>query len=180
MSVPVALCCSMKLRLNKEAHMFAIKPSGMYIKKVEIKNVRSISKFEMEFADPAGWHVLIGDNGAGKSSILRSIALALIGPTDAQALRLPLINWIQQSKEEAEITLLIERSQDLDGYAGKKAPLKKPFDAAIRIFKENAHSFDVGRIERKGKSGTNQFEYIWSGKGGWFSTDRKSTRLNSS
>jgi|ERR1044071_1991463 hypothetical protein len=142
----------------------------MYIKKVEIKNVRSISKFEMEFADPAGWHVLIGDNGAGKSSILRSIALALIGPTDAQALRLPLINWIQQSKEEAEITLLIERSQDLDGYAGKKAPLKKPFDAAIRIFKENAHSFDVGRIERKGKSGTNPFEYIWSGKGGWFST----------
>lgn len=142
----------------------------MYINKLEIKNVRAISKFKMNFARQAGWHVLIGDNGAGKSSILRSIALALIGPTDAQALRLPLNNWIQSGKTEATITLEIKRDRLLDGHAGQKGLLKHPFDAAIRIFRENAHSLEVGRIERCGKTGTNPFDYIWSGKSGWFST----------
>lgn len=142
----------------------------MYIKNLEINNIRSISKFKMDFTGPAGWHVLIGDNGAGKSSILRSIALALIGPTDAQALRLPLNNWIRHGQNEAAVTLEIERDLNLDGYAGQKGTLKKPFDAAIRIFRETANGFEVGRIERNGKTGPNPFEYIWSGKGGWFST----------
>ena len=44
---------------------------------------------------------LIGDNGAGKSSIVRAIAIALIGPRDAQALRLPLISWLKQDSEQA-------------------------------------------------------------------------------
>ncbi len=33
----------------------------MYIKKLEIRNIRSISHFEMTFPKPAGWHVLIGE-----------------------------------------------------------------------------------------------------------------------
>ena len=55
----------------------------MYIKSLNIKNIRSIHDFAMEFENPAGWHVLIGDNGAGKSTIIRSIALALVGPEEA-------------------------------------------------------------------------------------------------
>lgn len=45
----------------------------MYIQKVTIENIRSIDHFEMTFPNPAGWHVLIGDNGAGKSTILKAI-----------------------------------------------------------------------------------------------------------
>ena len=52
----------------------------MYIKSLEIKNIRAINQFKMAFDNPAGWHVLIGDNGAGKSSIIRSLALMLVGP----------------------------------------------------------------------------------------------------
>ena len=142
----------------------------MYIKEVKIKNIRSIEHFEMNFPKPAGWHVLIGDNGAGKSSIVKAIALALIGPRDAQALRLPLINWIKNEKAEALVSLTIERDQTHDGYAGQKRPLLKPFEAAIKIIKEQSAGFDIGRIDRNGKGTTDPFEYIWSGKGGWFST----------
>jgi energy-coupling factor transporter ATP-binding protein EcfA2 len=142
----------------------------MYIKSVEIKNIRSISHFKMDFDKPAGWHVLIGDNGSGKSSIVRAIALALIGPKDAQALRLPLINWIQKNKEAASIALQIQRDKDYDGYAGLKRPLLKPFEAAIKLTKEMSSGFEIARIDRNGKGGTDPFEYIWSGKRGWFST----------
>lgn len=142
----------------------------MYIQKIEIKNIRSISHFEMTFPKPAGWHVLIGDNGAGKSSIVRAIAIGLIGPRDAQALRLPLINWIQKNKEEAIISLTVQRDKDFDGYAGLKRPLLKPFEAAVKLTKEISSGFEIARIDRNGKGGTDPFEYIWSGKRGWFST----------
>lgn len=41
----------------------------MHIQKATIKNIRSIESLELNFSQAAGWHVLIGDNGAGKSSI---------------------------------------------------------------------------------------------------------------
>ncbi len=142
----------------------------MYIQKVEIKNIRSISHFKMTFPKPEGWHVLIGDNGAGKSSIVRAIAIGLIGPRDAQALRLPFINWIRKNEEESSISLQIQRDNNFDGYSGQKPPLKKTFDATVKLSKEINSSFEIARIERNGKSGADPFEYIWSGKKGWFST----------
>ena len=52
----------------------------MYIKRIEITNIRSIEHFEMTFAEgkEAGWHVLIGENGSGKSTIVRAAALGLL------------------------------------------------------------------------------------------------------
>ena len=142
----------------------------MYIQKVEIKNIRSISHFEMTFPKPAGWHVLIGDNGAGKSSIVRAIAIALIGPKDALSLRLQLIHWIKKNCEEASISLRVERDQKTDSYLGQKAPLKRPFEVAVKISKDKASGFEIGRIDRNGKSDVDPYKYIWSGKEGWFST----------
>lgn len=51
----------------------------MYIRSLEIKNIRFIEHFEMTFpeGEEADWHVLIGDNGSEKSTIMKSMALAL-------------------------------------------------------------------------------------------------------
>lgn len=142
----------------------------MYIKKIEIKNIRAISDFKMEFAEgkEAGWHVLIGDNGVGKSSIVRAVALSIIGPADAQALRLQLKDWIQRSQEEAEIILAIQRDQARDGYAGKKAPLKRPFALSVKISREKNAGFEIGRLSGHGHYGIDPYQYVWSGKPGWF------------
>lgn len=54
----------------------------MHIKKIEITNIRNIEKLVWELPDGqdlAGWHVLIGDNGSGKTTILRAIARLLMG-----------------------------------------------------------------------------------------------------
>ncbi len=69
----------------------------MYIQKAEITNIKSIEKFEIEFKNPAGWHVLIGDNGSGKTTIVRAIALALVGGY-AGYLRENWNSWIRTGK----------------------------------------------------------------------------------
>jgi len=86
----------------------------MYIQKAEIKNIRSIIDFEIEFKNPAGWHVLIGDNGAGKSTIIRSMALALVGDIEVRGLRADWNDWLNKQANEGEIKLTILRIAGLD------------------------------------------------------------------
>ncbi len=50
----------------------------MYIKNITIINIRSIAHLEMNFPKAAGWHVLIGDNGSGKSSVLKGIVMSML------------------------------------------------------------------------------------------------------
>ena len=76
----------------------------MYIQKAEIKNIRSIIDFEIEFKNPAGWHVLIGDNGSGKSTIIRSLALALVGEEQIQGLRANWNEWLNKQTDKGEIS----------------------------------------------------------------------------
>jgi hypothetical protein len=49
---------------------------------VELRNIGPFEKLELRFAEP--WLVLLGDNGVGKSSILKAIAVAIAG-ADASA-----------------------------------------------------------------------------------------------
>jgi DNA repair exonuclease SbcCD ATPase subunit len=95
----------------------------MYIQKAELGNIRSIRHFEMEFERPQGWHVLIGDNGADKSSIIRSIVLALVGPEQALGLRADWNDWLNNQSDEGRILLCLE-NHPVDKQTGSSAPLK--------------------------------------------------------
>ncbi len=77
----------------------------MYIQKAEITNIKSIEHFEIEFKNPAGWHVLIGDNGSGKTTIVRAIALALIGKQEASGIREDFHFWVFKRKVVGEVKL---------------------------------------------------------------------------
>ena len=104
----------------------------MYIQKAEIKNIRSIIDFEIEFKNPAGWHVLIGDNGAGKSTIIRSIALALVGDIQAQGLRANWDDWLNKKANNLIIKLEIH-------YILGPIEFKDIEDAEILLAIKNSH-----------------------------------------
>ncbi len=88
----------------------------MYIRKIEIENIRSIGHFEMTFPEgkEAGWHVLIGDNGSGKSTIVRSAALGLLGSDDVFASRENWNNWKNKESEKGEIKINVIKDLDFD------------------------------------------------------------------
>ncbi len=87
----------------------------MYIKKVVIENIKSIDHLEIDFRPPySGWHVLLGDNGAGKSTILKSISLCMLGERQGYSLNQDFRNWITkgQSESNCKIEILLDEEQD--------------------------------------------------------------------
>jgi len=58
----------------------------MYIKKIVIENIRCFEHIEIDLSSQQGarmWTLLLGDNGVGKTTILRCIAMALMGSTSS-------------------------------------------------------------------------------------------------
>ena len=64
----------------------------MFISRLEINNLRSIAQAEIELNAPGARNialpninVLLGDNGSGKTTVLRAAALAVLAPTLMQS-----------------------------------------------------------------------------------------------
>lgn len=138
----------------------------MHLKKVVLHNVRSISTLTWEPANAgAGWHVIIGDNGAGKSGFLRALALALVGPQEAIALRQDWNEWLRRGTDAGAIEVWLHPDATFDSFskAGKLSTkwlqeaklnlIRSPDQVELKAPK---HNFDPER-------------HVWGGRGGWFS-----------
>lgn len=78
----------------------------MHIQKVHLQNIRSFENLEIDFGDSgAGWHVILGTNGTGKSTLIRSIALALVSYPDIVSLgfKQSWKKWIMQGVDKGKI-----------------------------------------------------------------------------
>ena len=96
-------------QLSKDVSSSSLSPtqpssSAAPLSKVTLKDVGPFSEFELKLN--ARWNVLLGDNGVGKSTILKAIAIAICGrDAEAHAERI-----IKSNRPEATITLETERS----------------------------------------------------------------------
>lgn len=138
----------------------------MYIKSVEITNIRSIRHFTMKFDQPAGWHVLIGDNGSGKSSIVRGIAATLIGPEQINAV-LPVWNeWLTYEADQGSIILELLRDKNRDGITQTRPPTKQNIKNEFNFQRKNdAVLFSSNANASKMKPSN----FNWGNNTGWFS-----------
>lgn len=79
----------------------------MYIHKIRLKNIRGFKDLEFSFdrgeRQHAGWTVFLGDNGAGKSTVLKALAIALMGVQSASALLPSRLGWIRQGARDGVI-----------------------------------------------------------------------------
>ncbi len=84
----------------------------MYISKIFLKNVRCCNELTIDFNNHGSSILLCGDNGDGKSTILRCIAMGLCDQTSAAGLLRELSgDFVRKGKKEASITIELVDSQ---------------------------------------------------------------------
>lgn len=135
----------------------------MRIRKVVIENIRSIERLEwqpLQWAGP-GWNVILGDNGSGKSSFLRAISLALIGPREAVAARQDWSTWLRSGRDEAQVRIEIVPDEEYDSMPGAKLA------AAVKIARVNGKTEVEDGIGKAAKMHPSR--HIWGTGNGWFS-----------
>lgn len=141
----------------------------MHLRAIQISNIRSLKNLHWALPnkqDGAGWHVILGDNGSGKSSFMQAVALALVGPDEARAARQDFNQWRRRGSKRAEIALdLLAHPEDQWKSRGKQSE-------ELNINLKLEPSVDDSRIvHAHGPEGRKSGPYrtVWTDKEGWFS-----------
>lgn len=138
----------------------------MYIKEFTLRNIRGIKNLHVSFDEPAGWHVFIGDNGSGKTTVMRALALALVGPEEGLSLHPNYSSWINSEVSEANIFTAVVL-HDEDKHTGRARRKNTPVQSQITIKKG---SDSIGNRSRISASKTDEAKrHQWSEAPGYFS-----------
>lgn len=139
----------------------------MYIQRIQLENIRSHAKLELEFDEneSAGWHVILGENGAGKSTLVRALALALVGPVEAAALRQDWRDWLRVGTKHGHILAHIRHDavdRQPDGREGKS------HDAGL-TFQRGETTRESPVTMKAMEAAPNPHSFAWGTGKGWFS-----------
>jgi hypothetical protein len=145
----------------------------MYVSSVHLRNVRGFHdarNVDLTLTRPdgshAGWTVLAGRNGSGKTSLLRAIALVMAGPRLAYGLA-DFNGWISSGEGTAMARLVVLPSTHGDRRIPHNLPVADPFPSSIVWA---AHSVEAGESElmlypgleeRSGESQSHDDRFEW-------------------
>lgn len=125
----------------------------MYVAKVKLENIRGFHdarKVDLDLSRPdgsyAGWTVVTGPTGSGRSTFLRAIALAIGGPAEAPALAGEAQTWVAQGKSRGGVEVDLVTGGD-DQFARGFTPPEGENVFADLVFAEGgiAMESNVGR-----------------------------------
>jgi len=143
----------------------------MYILNAKIENIRSIRRFELRFESEEcpGWHVLIGDNGAGKTAIVRALALALIGPKQAEASRQNWADWLSNGQAEGGVRLDLAWHSNVDRIVKSGKPAEQPIPVEVCLERNSVGHRETVELFVPRHLKFDPERYIWGDGNGWFS-----------
>ena len=96
----------------------------MYFERLTITNARAIKRLELKLKpeECAGWHVLLGDNGSGKTTVVRALSLTLMGMYNAHASRQDWSNWTSSDSDGMSVATWLRRHKQDELPPGKPSP----------------------------------------------------------
>lgn len=139
----------------------------MYLVELEITNLRAIHNVKLNFLDangnPRRWTVLLGENGCGKTTILKAIGLILAG-SDAlpRLIEGDISTWIRNGQDQAkiraviqtaenelrEISIILPRGETMSGVIKKNAKSLQLLDRALAHTQRNYFIVGYGAFRR--------------------------------
>lgn len=141
----------------------------MHIRRLSIKNIRAIREFEMRLdADECpGWHVILGDNGSGKSSVIRALAVVLMGAVSAHASRQDWASWLRAGEDAASIEILVGHHGG-DAWTGQGNTSPHPITAHTDILCERDNGDRAGSATLRYGKGARAARTLWGAVTGGF------------
>lgn len=151
----------------------------MYLKRLRLQNIKCFEDIELSFSPGddgtlAGWNVLLGVNGTGKTTLLQAAALALLGPVSGQRLLANPVAWVRDGAAYGVIEAELLHNPRVDGVSTGQ-PRKKPYEVRLIVSGREpvrALGLDLAQpqvaLEPGLIKGLNAGPY--SGRPGWFST----------
>ncbi|MFC4588312.1 AAA family ATPase [Sphaerisporangium corydalis] len=148
----------------------------MLISEIVLENVKGFGDqaagVSLNFAREDGslprWIVVAGRNGAGKSSFLQSIALAVAGPSAARTLRETFADWIREDAEEAYVKARL-RFSDFDAFTPGRVPKFEPWAGLRWLRQDEGPEPSIERTKDKVREVWDPYRGPWSANPqGWF------------
>ncbi|MBV1830834.1 AAA family ATPase [Komagataeibacter sp. AV436] len=151
----------------------------MFLRNIRIKNIRSIRELDLPFGERSKgrkWTYLLGENGTGKSTVLRCLALALAGSDASTELVGIPDEWIRLGEQRAQIEvefvtasgeprrscLTFIRGMTVLEFAIKNKPDLEQLDAALARATRNYFVVGYG-VTRRSQSSRYSFSEATSG-----------------
>ena len=108
----------------------------MYVHSLKLTNVKALKAFQQSFQRPdgsyAGWNVFVGGNCTGKSTVLKSLALALVGPDDGLQLAGRGAGWISLGEMEATAEVEVTFDTTADKFSPEGKNPNSPISFGVR------------------------------------------------
>lgn len=91
----------------------------MYLNRVVLQNIKGFTEecdldLSSDDATFPGWSVITGDNGSGKTALLKAIAIAILGPDQIRGLIPDLSGWVTVGQEKGSISIEIKPDHEYD------------------------------------------------------------------
>ncbi|WP_255407916.1 MULTISPECIES: AAA family ATPase [Amycolatopsis] len=130
----------------------------MYIRRVVLRGIKGFEDADFNFAPDVdrypGWAAITGDNGSGKTSLLKAIAVALLGPDQVRSLLPDLRGWVQDGLERGTISVEVKPHHEYDKTRQGGNPVAGTFWAEVEIERQGPvyeiTPADVFRHKKKG------------------------------
>lgn len=110
----------------------------MHLTEVSIRNIRSIRSLRWRLPEgkTAGWHVILGENGSGKTAFLRCASVALLGGRDVDLLLGAWWDtWLRRAAKEGNVDARAVGHEGSDPSSGQKGLIELGF----KLFRQSSY-----------------------------------------
>lgn len=118
----------------------------MFLKKIKLENFKGFDDFELSFLTSDGkvrkQTLLLGQNGTGKSNILKAIAMVTAGSEALLDMLATPTDWVKYGKETAMVSAIISTQKNEDREISIQLTNGKSRNELLKINEESLRSLD--------------------------------------